>query len=81
MNGKDTKQTTNRHLMALYTFVVLLPLVYFIPPWVAEHIAAEPLATTVVSVAMIVPLVSYLALPFMVRLNIPGAIQSSFRKV
>lgn len=62
----------SKHLMALLTFIALLPLVYFIPPWVARHISEQHFLVTFISVAVIVPLISYLILPLLLKLR--GAI-------
>ena len=61
----------NRHLIALITFLTLIPLVYFIPP--ALEIYLMPLLTelglpirvsiTTIAVAIIVPIISYLIIP------------------
>jgi len=57
----------NRHVIALITFIVLLPLVYFIPPWVSQYITDDHLWVTVISVAVIVPIISHIALPFLIK--------------
>jgi len=57
----------NKHFMALCTFILLLPLVYFIPPFVSSNISKDHLHVTVISVAIIVPLLSYIAIPLMLR--------------
>ena len=53
----------NRHLIAFITFVALIPLVYFIPEWVSRFLIADRLGNVIISVAIIVPLISYLVLP------------------
>ncbi len=58
----------NRHLVAVLTFIGLIPLVYFIPPWVATNISNNQLAVTVIAVAVIVPIITYLWLPWCLRL-------------
>jgi len=65
----------NRHLIALITFLTLIPLVYFIPP--ALEVYLLPLLTefgfparlsiTVVAVAIIVPIISYLVIPISMK--------------
>ena len=55
-------QTPNRHIMALATYCGLLPLVYFIPPVVSKFID-DRLIVTAISLALIVPVMSYLVLP------------------
>ena len=57
----------NKQLQALLTFFALLPLVYFIPPWVGNTIDNH-LITTVISVALIVPLISYLIMPLLLKI-------------
>ena len=58
----------SRHLMALLTFIALLPLVYFIPPWVATYVSTDHGWVTLISVGIIVPIISYLVLPSMLFL-------------
>jgi len=67
MNPK--KDTPNRHLTAVFTFLTLLPLVYFIPPWIASYISNNDLIITVLAVLVMVPLVSYIFLPFLHKLE------------
>ena len=55
----------NRHLVAFLTFVALLPLVYYVPPWLAQHVLNNQLVVTFLAVAIIVPIISYVALPGM----------------
>jgi len=62
----------NRHLMALLTFTILLPLVYFIPPLVAKYISGDHWWVTFFSVSIIVPMLSYVLIPIT---------QSIFRKI
>ena len=52
----------NRHIMAFTTYCGLLPLVYFIPPVVSKFVDGR-LTVTVISLALIVPIMSYLVLP------------------
>ncbi|WP_394175207.1 hypothetical protein [Thalassotalea litorea] len=49
----------NRHMIALLTFIGLLPLVYYIPPFIADNITGNHLLVTVLAVAIIVPIISY----------------------
>lgn len=66
----------NRHLIALITFLTLIPLVYFIPP--ALEVYLMPLlielglplrlSITIIAVAMIVPIISYLVIPASMKL-------------
>lgn len=69
MSGEFKHSPPNRHWVAFYTFLILLPLVYFIPSFVIDHITAEHGLVTLLSVAGIVPIVSYLALPNCLRLH------------
>ena len=55
----------SKHVMAGLTFVALLPLVYVIPPWVAANISDQHGWVTLISVASIVPIISYVMLPGM----------------
>ena len=64
----NSSKPISRHIMALLTFLALLPLVYFIPPWVAEYISDQHGWVTLISVAIIVPIISYLILPGMLFL-------------
>jgi len=53
----------NRHLMALVTFVALVPLVYFIPELVGQFFPGGKLLNVVVAVGIIVPIISYGVMP------------------
>ncbi len=67
----------NRHLIALITFLTLIPLVYFIPP--ALDIYLKPLlrefnfptnlSITIIAVAIIVPIISYIVIPACMKLH------------
>jgi hypothetical protein len=70
MSGERNGSPPNRHWVALYTFIILLPLVFFIPAWVQNHVTEHPFVMTFVSVGIIVPVVSYLALPMLIKLHI-----------
>ncbi|ANW25450.1 hypothetical protein BA953_15265 [Vibrio coralliilyticus] len=70
MSGERNGLPPNRHWVALYTFIILLPLVFFIPTWVQNYVTEHPFVMTFVSVGIIVPIVSYLALPMLVKLHI-----------
>jgi len=63
------KHTPNRHLTAVFTFFALLPLVYFIPPWIALYISTNQLIITILAVLIIVPVVSYLFMPILHKLE------------
>jgi hypothetical protein len=47
--------------------VILLPLVYYIPPWLTHNVSDNHLYVTVLAVAIIVPIVSYVALPILFK--------------
>ena len=53
----------NRHIIALITFIALVPLVYFIPEWVHPHLPDNKLLQVTVDVAIIVPIISYIIMP------------------
>ncbi|PCJ46750.1 MAG: hypothetical protein COA99_02125 [Moraxellaceae bacterium] len=53
----------NRHLMALVTFVALVPLVYFIPEFVGQFLPEGKFLNVVVAVGIIVPIISYGVMP------------------
>ena len=57
----------NRHIITLSTYLGLLPLVYFIPP-VIENFVGGRLTVTAISLALIVPVMSYFVLPTVGRL-------------
>lgn len=67
MKGAENSAPPSRHWVALYTFIILLPLVYAIPPFVVENVSDNKEVVTFVSVAIIVPLVSYLFLPLAIK--------------
>jgi len=67
--NQTTIKPPSKHVMALLTFLALLPLVYVIPPWVAVHISDHHAWVTLISVASIVPIISYVLLPGMLRLR------------
>lgn len=65
----------NRHLIALITFLALIPLVYFIPSGLENFLTPlliawnlpVRLSITILAVATIVPIISYLVIPFMAK--------------
>lgn len=61
------KSSISKHLVSLYTFILLIPLVYFIPPVIANTLNDNHFVVTVLSLVVIVPLVSYLALPLAIN--------------
>ena len=64
----NNKQKTNQHMMALITFLALVPLVYFIPDVVAQFLPANKLLNVIVAVGIIVPIISYLVLPISLKM-------------
>ncbi len=58
----------NKHIMAFITFLALVPLVYFIPELIAPYLPANKLLNVVVTIAIIVPIISYLIMPMAVKL-------------
>jgi hypothetical protein len=63
MNSSNQGLSPNQHLVATFTFAVLLPLVYYIPPWLASNVTDNHFFVTVLSLVIIVPVISYVALP------------------
>ena len=55
------------HIMALVTFLTLIPLVYFIPDLIAPYLPENNLVNVVVAVGIIVPIVSYCVAPLTAR--------------
>jgi len=53
----------NQHIMALITFLALVPLVYFIPEVVNQYLPENKLINVIVVVAIIVPIISYVVMP------------------
>lgn len=64
---KPAELSLNRHAKVAYTFATLLPLVYFIPPWIATNVTDNHLFVTVLSLLIIVPFVSYAAIPLLIK--------------
>jgi len=56
-------QPINEHVMALITFLALLPLVYFIPDVVGQFLPAIKWLNVTVVVGIIVPIISYVVMP------------------
>ena len=63
MNSSNQGLSPNQHLVATFTFAALLPLVYYIPPWVVSNVTDDHFFVTVCSLVIIVPVISYVALP------------------
>jgi len=61
-------QKPSQHMMALITFLALVPLVYFIPDLVARFLPASKLLNVIVAVGIIVPIISYLVMPASIKL-------------
>jgi len=73
MNKLRSKLMTNdqkpsQHIMALITFLALVPLVYFIPDFVAFFLPSSKLLNVIVAVGIIVPIISYLVMPISLKL-------------
>jgi hypothetical protein len=56
-----TKQQINKHILALITFLALVPLVYFIPDFIGQFLPAIKWLNVVVGI--IVPIISYVVMP------------------
>ena len=57
----------NPHAKAIFNFFTLLPLVYYIPPWVDQHLTDNHLLVTVTSLMIIVPIISYVTMPLFLK--------------
>jgi len=57
------RQPISRHLIALITFLALLPLVYFIPDFVGQFLPKVKWLNVLVVVGIIVPIISYIVMP------------------
>lgn len=57
----------SRHVVSAFVFTTLLPLVYYIPPWINRNITNDRLFVTVLALLIIVPIISYIALPFLFK--------------
>ena len=57
----------NKHLIALINFFLLVPLVYFIPDFVGPFLPDNKLIHVASAVAIIVPIISYIAMPITLR--------------
>ena len=62
-NKTQNAQPINKHVMALITFLVLLPLVYFIPDVVGQFLPAIKWLNVTVAVGIIVLIMSYIVIP------------------
>lgn len=54
----------NKHLLALINYIALVPLVYFIPQWLGPYLPTNQLLQVCIIVAIIVPIISYIVMPF-----------------
>ena len=57
-----------RHKMALVTFVAILPLVHYVPRLIGNVVDGPPMLVEVASVAIMVLLMTYVVMPFTIRL-------------
>ena len=65
MNNQHGKiQRINPHLMALITFLSLVPLVYFVPPIISPFLPAIKWLNVAIEVGIIVLIMSYGVMPF-----------------
>ena len=58
----------NIHLVSLLTFIALIPLVYFVPDLIGPYLPENKLIQVIGAVGIIVPIVSYIALPLLLKL-------------
>ena len=63
-DNSQNNQQISKHTMALFTFLALLPLVYFIPDFVEPFLPNIKWLKVLVVVGIIVPIISYVVLPF-----------------
>lgn len=59
--------TPSKHVMALATYLSLLPMVYFIPKWLTTYLPENELLRLMILLAIIVPITSYIVLPSVVK--------------
>jgi len=62
-NDSLDKQEISKHVIALITFLALLPLVYFIPDFVGQFLPAIKWLNVMVVVGILVPIISYGVMP------------------
>lgn len=65
---KETSLKPNKHFMSFLTFLLLLPLVYFIPSFITLYISEDRFLVSLISVAIIVPLLSYCLMPMLLKM-------------
>jgi len=58
----------NKHLIAIINYVTLIPLVYFIPQWLNPYLPADPFLQVCIVVAIIVPIISYVVMPIVLKI-------------
>ncbi|MBB1331051.1 MULTISPECIES: hypothetical protein [Pseudoalteromonas] len=58
----------NQHIIALISFLALVPLVYFIPDFIGRYVTDNKLLNVIVAVGIIVPLISYVVVPLSLKL-------------
>ncbi len=58
----------SQHILALVTYFVLVPLVYFIPDFVGQYVPGNKLLNVVIAVGIIVPIVSYVVMPIALKM-------------
>ncbi len=58
----------NVHAIAIFNYVTLLPLVYYIPPWLIHNLTDDHLYVTMISLTIIVPVISYITMPLFIRI-------------
>jgi len=69
----DNDKQPNKHIMALITFLALVPLVYFIPELIKSALPANKLLNVTVTVGVIVPIVSYIVMPIVLKIIKPSS--------
>jgi antibiotic biosynthesis monooxygenase (ABM) superfamily enzyme len=62
-DGSQDRQEISKHIIALITFMALLPLVYFIPDFVGQFLPAIKWLNVIIVVGIIVPIISYGVMP------------------
>lgn len=62
-NSAKSKQQVNEHVMALITYLALVPLVYFIPDYIGQFLPAIKWVNVVVVVGVMVLIISYGVMP------------------
>jgi hypothetical protein len=67
MNKNESAISPGHHAKVFFTFVVLVPLVYYVPPWVLHNVTSHHFLSTVLALAIIVPIVSYVVMPGFVK--------------